>query len=154
MPSFLVEWTRTLQQSGSAGLISLVCIVAALIGSRFGLYYSPPSRIQDTMRSGDDWAIAREMVRQALKTSVFFGLITIPVVIWDRSWLTLPALLFFGAVAIFSLIQAAFPMLAWPFILIAKPHSAVPITLATVARILSEAAQLLYVGLLLAAFLT
>lgn len=150
----LVGWTRALQSLGNPWVVTIVCAVVILIGSRIGAFYTPPSRIASVQASGDEWAVLRFVTDEAVKNSIFFGATTLLAVRWDRWWLTGPAGLILAAIALPTIFQDAIVVFATIPAALARTRYIVPIVSSSLIRLLGDAVSLLYLALIVAALVT
>jgi hypothetical protein len=135
-------------------LLTIIGILVLLIGSRAGAFYTSPSRIASVQASGDERAILRFVTKEAIKNSIFFGVIAFLAVMWDKWWLTGPLAVLMVVMELPTILQDLVIAVTTIPVIIHKPRSIVSIVASTVVRLTGDALGLLYLGLVFSALLT
>jgi hypothetical protein len=125
-----------------------------LIGIRSGVFYTPPSRIAEVMASQDSWLIFRFTTREAVTNSVYFGMITLIAVMWDKWWLTGPLAVLMAVMLLPTIIQGLVIIVTTISVIVINPGSIVPVVATAVVRLTGDVLALFYFGLMFTALLT
>lgn len=135
-------------------MLTIIGILALLIGSRTGAFYTSPSLIASVQAGGDERAILRFVTREAIKNSIFFGVIAFLAVMWDKWWLTGPAVLLMALIMLPMIFQDSIIVVGAIPVAPAKPRQALVIPASTCVRLAGDAAQVVYLALVITALAT
>ena len=138
MLQLLAEWTAAIQALPYAGLMSVAAIAILLIGTKTGAFHTSPAGVTRAIASGDDWKVFASAAGQAVSNSVFFGLIALLAVLWDRWWITGPLALLLLVIAIPNLLQDVVVVVTSIPVLLMKPSSIILVAGGTLFRLAGD----------------
>lgn len=120
----MIDWLRRLlhaiQSVPHGNLVAVGCVLILLLGIKRGFFYTSPSRARQAAQSENPNEVGRFAAKDSFKNALFGVLWTLPVLIWDRWWLTIPFLILWGLAAVLGAFQNLAVLALTPAVWIGK----------------------------------
>jgi len=151
---WLDQWLATIRSIGNPWGVTVVCVGLFLIGANAGMFNVSPSSVSAIREGQDIWRAFRFALWDALTSLLFFGLIAIPVVLWDKWWLTGPAVIGYAVIVLPTILQDIMVVFATLGVIAMRPLQLVPILGIACAKLAGDALVVVYLALPVRALLT
>ena len=157
MHAFLEWLDRSLvaiQSLGDPWVLTVICLAILLLGWKAGVFLTAaPASMAALRGSADPWRMFGSVFWDALTTAVFYGLLTLVVLRWDKYWLTVPAAVLVGFLALITLVETTGVVFDAIPLSVMKPRQFLPILGTVGTRLASNGLSIIYFALMLRAVL-
>ena len=157
MNAFLEWLDRCIIASQSLGdpwALTVICLAIVLLGWKAGVFLTAATASIAAWRGGaDPWRMFGSVFWDALTTAVFYGLLTLVVLRWDKYWLTVPAAVLLGFLALITLVETTGVVFDAVPLMIMKPPQLLLILGTVGTRLASNGFSIIYFALVFRAIL-
>ena len=142
------------QSLGDPWALTVICLAIVLLGWKAGVFLTAATASIAAWRGGaDPWRMFGSVFWDALTTAVFYGLLTLVVLRWDKYWLTVPAAVLLGFLALITLVETTGVVFDAVPLMIMKPPQLLLILGTVGTRLASNGFSIIYFALVFRAIL-
>src|SRR5437870_7819731 len=142
------------QSLGDPWALTVICLAIVLLGWKAGVFLTAATASIAAWRGGaDPWRMFGSVFWDALTTAVFYGLLTLVVLRWDKYWLTVPAAVLLGFLALITLVETTRVVFDAVPLMIMKPPQLLLILGTVGTRLASNGFSIIYFALVFRAIL-
>jgi len=142
------------QSLGDPWALTVICLAIVLLGWKAGVFLTAATASIAAWRGGaDPWRMFGSVFWDACTTAVFYGLLTLVVLRWDKYWLTVPAAVLLGFLALITLVETTGVVFDAVPLMIMKPPQLLLILGTVGTRLASNGFSIIYFALVFRAIL-